>query len=137
MKTLEELKVEFPNLFDPTLSYMYDIPVGWVTLVSLLLNSMRNITWCDSDGNHICALSSIEIKQIKQKFGALRFYYGIIGHIDVSDIRDMNGQIRFAEYISTQTCQECGAPGKMETLDGWIEPLCAAHLALLTKEHSS
>lgn len=60
------------------------------------------------------------IRQIKEKFGSLRFY------IDSGDKR-INHWIEFAEALSGRTCEECGAPGEMRNSTGWIHCLCDKH----------
>ncbi len=57
--------------------------------------------------------------QVKEKFGGLRFYYS--GGDDY-----IRGVVDMAEYMSYDTCEECGAPGK-PTKGGWIRTLCVEH----------
>lgn len=73
-----------------------------------------------------CALISHQIKynkcppveytQVKEKFGGLRIYY--TGGNDFVD-----GVISTVGYLSQQTCETCGNPGK-QTNEGWIRTLC-------------
>jgi len=65
-------------------------------------------------------------KQIKEKFGGLRFY--------VNGATDKHwSYINFAESMSYRTCEECGAPGKTYT-DGWHTTLCDVHAAMAGRE---
>jgi len=57
--------------------------------------------------------------QVKEKFGGLRFY------VDRASEENYN-YINFAECLSHQTCEECGAPGQTYTL-GWHRTLCDKH----------
>ncbi len=57
--------------------------------------------------------------QVKEKFGGLRFYYE--GGND-----QIFGMVRMAEAWAANTCEECGAPGKMRN-GGWIRTLCDKH----------
>ncbi len=57
--------------------------------------------------------------QVKEKFGALRFYY------DGGD-EHISGMTRMAEAMSAVTCEQCGAPGRQRG-GGWIVTLCDAH----------
>ena len=57
--------------------------------------------------------------QVKEKFGTLRFY------IDRGTDEHYNF-IRFAEYMSAVTCEQCGAPGKRRG-HGWIYTTCDEH----------
>ena len=65
--------------------------------------------------------SQVIVEQIKEKFGTLRFYAS--GGDEFTD-----GAISFAESLSNQMCEECGAPGK-RIGGGWIRTLCNFHLA--------
>ena len=58
-------------------------------------------------------------EQIKEKFGGLRFYYQ--GGDDF-----IHGAVWFAETMSTNLCEECGAPGH-RTNGGYIQTLCKKH----------
>lgn len=57
--------------------------------------------------------------QVKEKFGALRFY------TDGGD-EQIYGMIRMAESMSAVTCEECGAPGKLRGR-GWLYTACDVH----------
>jgi len=63
----------------------------------------------------------IEVNQIKEKFGGLRFYYsGGDDHI--------SGLVNMAESWAGHTCEECGNKGKSRE-GGWIRTLCDHHEA--------
>lgn len=64
----------------------------------------------------------IEIQQIKEKFGGLRFYYQ--GGDD-----QISGMVRMAELWAGHTCETCGERGKRRD-GGWIRTLCDKHEAL-------
>lgn len=57
--------------------------------------------------------------QVKEKFGALRFYY------DGGD-EYIAGLAAMAESMSEVTCEECGSRGKIRT-GGWVRTLCDKH----------
>jgi hypothetical protein len=54
--------------------------------------------------------------QVKEKFGALRWYM-------TSGNEDIYAAIRLAEEQSVSTCEDCGAPGTLKT-NGWWRTLC-------------
>lgn len=60
-------------------------------------------------------------RQIKEKFGALRFY--VSGGDEAT-----GGMIQMAECMSARTCEECGAPGTTAGR-GYIQTLCDHHRA--------
>jgi hypothetical protein len=59
------------------------------------------------------------VVQVKEKLGTLRFY--INGGTD-----EHYNYIRFAEYLSAVTCEECGKPGKIRG-HGWYYTACDEH----------
>lgn len=63
--------------------------------------------------------TQVEVRQVKEKFGALRFYY------DGGD-EYISGLVSMAESMSGITCEECGAPGETGG-SGWITTLCEQH----------
>lgn len=66
-------------------------------------------------------LDWINIAQIKEKFGGLRFYY------DGGD-DEISGMVRMAESWAGHTCEECGNKGERRS-GGWIRTLCDEHEA--------
>lgn len=61
----------------------------------------------------------IEVHQIKEKFGGLRFYY------EGGD-EQVYGMVRMAEAWADCTCETCGNLGKRRG-GGWIRTLCDTH----------
>ena len=58
--------------------------------------------------------------QVKEKFGALRFYY------DGGD-EYIRGAVTMAEFMSTVTCEDCGKPGSKSNKSNWIKTVCDEH----------
>lgn len=61
--------------------------------------------------------------QIKEKFGSLRFYvqgveYGTPAYEAIIE----------AERLSEKTCEECGEPAEVKSVEGWLRCLCDEHL---------
>jgi hypothetical protein len=63
----------------------------------------------------------VEVHQIKEKFGGLRFYYG-------GGDEQIAGMVRMAEAWADTACEECGAIGKRRS-GSWIRTLCDIHEA--------
>lgn len=80
----------------------------------LLKNNPHNIKIPD-------AIPQVEVAQIKEKFGGLRFYYN-------GGDEYISGMVRMAESWAGNTCEECGVPGERR-MDGWIRTLCDQHEA--------
>ena len=67
-----------------------------------------------------CQRHNIQIHQIKEKFGALRFYTSSAPDV----FYDM---VRIAEWGSTLTCEICGEAGTNECINGWYATHCPEH----------
>ena len=80
---------------------------GWLGLVDPLIER--------------CKAENVEIIQIKEKFGALRFYVG-------SCNEDLRKAIEEAERQSGKICEFCGEPGEIRQLK-WLKTLCDKHYA--------
>jgi hypothetical protein len=66
-----------------------------------------------------CRLEGVQITQIKEKFGGLRFYVA-----SASD--SLYAAIDDAEELSYTICEECGEPGEIRR-EGWWRTLCDEH----------
>ena len=69
----------------------------------------------------------VQVRQIKEKFGGLRFYY------DGGD-EQVFGMVRMAESWASTICEQCGEPGKLRG-GGWIQTLCDKHEAERQEEY--
>ena len=87
----------------------FPVGKGWRPLVEKLIKD-------------ICLLDdTIEIFQIKEKFGGLRFY---IGAIEGSIFDKIYELINEAEKDSYNICEECGTRDNVSTKGSWILTLC-------------
>lgn len=71
----------------------------------------------------------VQIQQIKEKFGGLRFYYS--GGDD-----EISGMVRMAELWAGRSCEKCGNVGKRRD-GGWIRTLCDEHEAEYQKNRNN
>lgn len=124
---------------------MSDLPAGWYDLVDRLCSDIESVV-----GPKACR--RIEVKQIKEKFGTLSFYFSFDRrsdlHVDVlsqegvqhaviqsrpSDPEAFEAQIRelvdAAQKASAETCKVCGSPARLGNVGGWVTTLCDVHLA--------
>lgn len=62
-------------------------------------------------------------KQIKEKFGTLRWYCSAPGDTDSIQAGRI---IEAAEWVSGAVCETCGAPGSVRP-GGWVKTACDAH----------
>jgi hypothetical protein len=65
-------------------------------------------------------IEQVVATQVKEKFGGLRFYY--TGGDDY-----IRGLVDFAETMSYQICEECGAQGCRSSKSGYIVTTCGNH----------
>jgi len=103
---------KYPELFRDC--YDFSIGDGWMKIVSVLCRDIEKIrlTLPKKDAKEIY------VKQVKEKFGSLRFYIG--GGNDV-----MHNLIWNAENECARTCEDCGKPGEINrNKDGWLRCLC-------------
>ena len=108
---------------------------GWYHIVTLLVHHMHShISWmrtqrakalrkrrAGEDVDLPEKVHHIEIHQIKEKFGGLRFYYE--GGDDYC-----SGLEAMAEAWANRTCEVCGEAGRQRS-GGWIRTLCDKHEA--------
>jgi len=85
---------------------------GWFTLIDTL---------CAEIQRHVEAtqIEPVIAVQVKEKFGALRFY-------TTGGVQYTRGLIWFADALSAVVCEECGAPA-LSSGSGWIVTRCADH----------
>lgn len=91
----------------------------------------------------------VRFTQIKEKFGTLRVYYSVYPLSTAEESSKFNketvrkewerfqgyveGVTRFAEYLSSKTCERDGKPGRL-TGGGWITTLCTDCCPDVTEE---
>lgn len=113
-KEIERIKAKLPDGFK-------DMPgPGWSEII---INLNRKLEMLDPD---------YKIIQIKEKFGALRYYYE--SDVKISAVKEaMDRYVRHAEMQSIQTCEECGRRGKLVKRNlGWMKTLCENCLIVRT-----
>lgn len=88
---------------------------GWFDIINqLCININSHMKWKKD-------IEPIELEQVKEKFGGLRFYFQ-------GGDEYIRGLVSMAESMSGVTCEECGAPGETGGR-GWISTLCPTHRA--------
>lgn len=98
----------------PTHSWYGAIPYGWRKCFGMQL--VKEIARALKDAGGRKAMKSLQITDIKEKWGSLQIYtYGCPNEV--------HKIIEKYEYISMRTCIECGKTAYGLT-DGWVQPLC-------------
>lgn len=95
---------------------------GWFDLIDSLCGSLQLMA--DRGG-----APQVVAKQVKEKFGTLRFYYS--GGDEVT-----SGMVIMAQALSARICEVCGAPGALEDNDGWYRVRCKVH-AVRRRNHDA
>jgi len=80
---------------------------GWYTLIKNLITDLIELGW----DKQVC--------QVKEKFGALRFYIN-------TGSDEIFKKIHSYENQSYETCETCGEKGELR-LVGWYKTLCNKH----------
>jgi hypothetical protein len=95
---------------------------GWDQIIYCLEDILKSIEKNNTLGGEI------QVIQVKEKFGGLRYYYDMVGEWSDRDCWAAEGATRMAEYMSIRTCQRCGnpAPKGPRTTDQfrWLTTLC-------------
>lgn len=78
-----------------------------------------------------CTAEGVDIHQVKEKFGGLRFYIG--GGASPTLLK----MIDDAEVDSYKTCEDCGAVGRIHPKMGWMRTLCEDHYNDYVKSHNA
>ncbi len=116
---LDALPTTYPHVFSTgPLPWGFEHGDGWCELIETLCARLNTILKDESG-------ASLNVRQVKEKFGGLRFYYDLSGASD-----EMADHIRqavdLADAASGHICERCGRPGSLETKAGWFSALCTA-----------
>lgn len=118
----QQMHEKYPKMFKEPYGG-FAVGPGWWPILKALCGQIHNyVEWKQNQlekykqGN---GCPDVIVRQIKEKFGGLRFYY------DGGDA-EVSGMVRMAEAWADNTCEECGKPGKSRNT-GWIKTLCDEH----------
>lgn len=119
---LDDWQSRYPLLFGTERDKcVLELNQGWIKLVACLCQSI--IVILESDPN-----ARFRVKQIKEKFGSLRFYYELKGATD-NTAHQIRTLVNSAERESEEACVVCGSFGRLCQRDGWLVTLCNRCLA--------
>lgn len=139
MKSYNNLVEKYPKIFTvkpgaeslPYSMFGIECGIGWYNIIdNLCFQIQSHIDWRNSQRALLLGDNPYDIKiphevpqvivaQIKEKYGALRFYY------HGGDER-IDGMVRMAEAMSAATCEHCGNIGKPRGKN-WIYTACDEH----------
>jgi hypothetical protein len=108
----QQIYEEFSELFEDKLEYGFECEDGWFTLINSLCCQIKDYLKV----NHV--KKPVRIKQIKQKFGGLRFYYN-------GGDECIFQMTKAAMDMSLHICEKCGShEDVIQTQEGWVQTLC-------------
>jgi hypothetical protein len=112
----KKMEERFPKMFANPYGG-FAVGAGWYPILEILCSNIQHhLDWKNRES---LVVPQVEVEQIKEKFGGLRFYYS--GGDD-----EISGMVRMAEAWADVACEECGAAGKRRS-GGWIRTLCDRH----------
>ncbi|WP_062384526.1 hypothetical protein [Demequina iriomotensis] len=79
------------------------------------------------DAELYALVGEYEINQVKEKFGGLRYYCEYPDGTSRHVAERCDALIRAAEAQSFETCEKCGASGKLRTSSYYLVTLCDDH----------
>ena len=95
----------------------FEVGPGWYQLMSKLFDDLATVVRPTGE--------RLLIRQIKEKFGTLRFYWS--GPFDDPTSERISEAIELAEFRSEVTCETCGRRGRLMNAQGWLATNCDAH----------
>jgi hypothetical protein len=117
----KQMEERFPKMFSQPYGG-FCVGEGWWPIIETLCANIQSHTdWWNKHRETRPVVEQVEVNQIKEKFGGLRFYY--TGGDD-----QISGMVRMAEAWASHSCETCGAPGTSRS-GGWIKTLCDHHEA--------
>lgn len=123
---------KYPCIFSNPL--WVECGVGWYGLVEELSSKINN--YCDTITKKYNEKPLIDVVQIKEKYGGLRYY--VHYHIDREDLTPVEALISEYESKSCDTCEDCGGTGRMTKPNGyWYRTLCEECLVKYNVEDKS
>ena len=119
----KRMEAEYPKMFSEPYGG-FAIGAGWWLIIERLCDSIQHyIDWQNKNHEKHPVVEQVVVRQIKEKFGGLRFYY------DGGD-DEISGMVRMAESWAAASCETCGDRGQRRS-GGWIRTLCDKHEAEL------
>jgi ribosomal protein L37AE/L43A len=95
----------------------FEVGPGWAGVLGKLFDDIAAIVRPTG--------RTLEVSQVKEKFGTLRFYWS--GPFDGDDHDRICEAVELAEFRSEATCEDCGARGVMRNRGGWYSVRCDDH----------
>lgn len=125
---LKDLPLRYPALFpDGGPPWGFEHGEGWTALVADLCQRINETLQQEPSAR-------FRVKQIKEKFGALRFYYALQSSNETA--RAIDALVDEACERSEHICEQCGHEGNLTQRNGWLLTWCRKCLERLERERS-
>ena len=117
MKKISEMNsyefADYREVNFPSINHFYtECGRGWFKLLIPIFEYINKY-----NESRLINFEKIQVLQIKEKFGTLRFYTSFITD-------ELDSLIRIAMKKSKNTCEICGKRGKLVELNGWWSARC-------------
>jgi len=111
--TSDEIIKKYPNLYPE--NFYFECLGGWNDMLDKLSGELDVL---------VSRLDiQLEVRQVKEKFGTLRYYVALDG--DETHISIVRHLITYYESKSATICEECGSTsGKNRDVNGWYMCRC-------------
>jgi hypothetical protein len=114
MMTLDELKAKYPRLLRRV---WFEHRGGWADILDAYYAVV----------DHVLPPTGLyEVRQIKEKMGALRIYDHVSG-ADLDAVKAIADARELAEARSYYACEWCGMPGVLRNRQGYYTTTCDDH----------
>lgn len=131
--TLKKLIGKHPRLFHGRAPRVHSwVEPGWYAVLDALCTDLEALLAATK-------AVALEVLQIKEKLGGLRFYFALQATSSVPSeqeearLEELHGEVSArvaqAEQAAGQTCAACGMPGKLRKGTGDLATLCDSHAA--------
>jgi hypothetical protein len=91
---------------------------GWAGLLGKLFDDIAAVVRAPG--------ARLNVRQVKEKFGTLRFYYDLVGDLPPEAVERIRDAVERAEFRSGATCEACGARGMLRG-EGYLHVACDDH----------
>ncbi len=118
----QRLKNDFPQLYSEIVGG-FSCGDGWEPIIRKLSERIVSLNLSHS----------VEVVQVKEKFGGLRYYFDIIYDIEndedypIGEADIVDKLVKEAEAEADQTCEKCGKPGTLNKSGYWLNTRCEEH----------
>lgn len=113
---LNALPFTYPRLFERGQLWGIEHGDGWSQIIVTLCERLETILQDDPD-------AKFAVRQVKEKFGGLRFYYSLELAQDETTLL-VREAVDLAAAASVNVCEYCGQLGQLRRHNRWLRTQC-------------